>query len=576
MPNEAQRHSRYHCSGKRPPYLKKVMAQFAKAVRGKGYVPNKGVAQSVCAKGDREYDNVNRANELVSFLKNTGILIESPVLGDDRLFYDATRAVEVMYCCNQAREPGPAEADAVRLERIKVQFGTAEAVVVDSVEEVHQPDKTSGLGQAPTTQAVQAPAAPSNPNPLVTHVLYLTPLEKEVWMALFNEAEEAPDGVQSRMPWEPCSDRCQWVRQLLSCGETEYVCIVQRFVLAKVLERIQVSGDKHAVFRFTRHPFAYHLVDIDTRQVLAIPGADLEASRAAQTEFEIPRGGYLNPALEAWAARKFGDKLNVIAWRNKVVGYRPGDKYKGWGILFRKGSHPGRPKLEEVETYMSIPGFEAYDFRAREDMPVVNPLPASSETVPAPAPVGMSVPADPPMSVTMPSPAPVEGVPDPVVAAQVAVTVIDGTPADDQIPVEVPSLFPPEHTTMPSHVVEDDVPPESPRPASPVIVQDDRTAPAPSAIPASIEAMGDDELEAKLAEWHRMHEIAQQELLRRRTDKIQRLSAEIADNQFKLTVVVSEAVELEQTAAIKRKQASELEGLLAKLRSDLAAVESKS
>lgn len=242
--------------------------------------------------------------------------------------------------------------------------------------------------------------------------------------------------------------------------------------------------------------------------------------------------------------------------------------------MFRKGAHQGRPKLGEVETYMSIPGFEAYDFRSREDMPVVNPPPAPSETVPAPAPAGMPVSADPPVSITLPSPAPVEAVPEPKVAAQVAVTVIDGTPADAPIPVEVPSLFPPEHTTMPSRVAEVDVPAEPGQ--APPVVQVDQAIPAPAAIPASIEAMGDDELETKLAEWRRMHEMAQQVLVRRRTEKVDRLKGEIADNQFKFSVVVSEAVELEQTAAIKRKQAAELEAVLTRLREELAAVESKS
>ncbi|MFA5184914.1 MAG: hypothetical protein WC551_00295 [Patescibacteria group bacterium] len=529
-----QRNSRYHCSGKQPPGLKAVFREFSKSVRGKGFFQEKKVAVDACARGFREYNNKNRANELVGFLRDAGVLI-SPSGGDDaRLFYDADRAILLLSCCDARCEPGPAGNVDLRISAIKQKYDPETPAEPDA--EVARPTLPSGG----VTGVREVSSGLLKTEARHTHVLYLTPCEDDVWTALCTEAEETPSGAQVTVPWEAGDVRCAWAKKSLSCSETEYVCVVQRLVEAKILEKLGKTADERAIFRFTRHPLAYHVEKITERSVLAVPEPELEAIRTAQTEFTIPQGAYFNPALDAWAESRFGDKLNISAWRSKIVGYRPGDRYKGWGIFFRKGAHIGRPRLDEVETYMSIPGFDAYDFRPKEVLAsgagsvFPSPLPLVQEET---GPEQLAEQADEP-------------------AASDSGTVSAVEPPPTTVSVAEPAIPPPAAV---------------PKIAESVVS---------SVVPADIGLMDDTELARSLAEWHRMMEdlpiainIAQAEKSRRREERSRSLSGELTQRQAERDAIEKEVAELERLLSEKRSQAEAKSAAIIQLQAELDSLE---
>ncbi len=526
-----QRNSRYHCSGKQPPGLKAVFREFSKSVRGKGFFQEKKVAVDACARGFREYDNKNRANELVGFLRDAGVLI-SPSGGDDaRLFYDADRATLLLSCCDARCEPGPAGNVDLRISAIKRKYDPEAPAEPDA--EAARPTLPSGG----VTGVREVSSGLLKTEARHTHVLYLTPCEDDVWTALCTEAEETPSGAQVTVPWEAGDVRCAWAKKSLSCSETEYVCVVQRLVEAKILEKHGKTADGRAIFRFTRHPLAYHVEKIAERSVLAVPELELEAIRKAQTEFTIPQGAYFNPALDAWAVSKFGDNLNVNAWRSKIVGYRPGDRYKGWGIFFRKGAHIGRPRLDEVETYMSIPGFDAYDFRPKEVL-----APGAGSVFPPPPPVVQD-------DVLGPGPS--------VGHEEETDSHLDQYPTMDEVlgisassPC-VPAVEPPPTTvSAPEPVV---LPPAAVPKIDESVVS--------SVVPADIGLMDDDKLRQSLSEWHRMLEslpvtinLAQAELAKRRDERFRQLATELALQKSSRIALTNEVSDLEATLTERRSQ----------------------
>lgn len=525
-----QRNSRYHCSGKRPPGLKAVFREFAKSVRGKGYFQEKKDAADACARGFREYDNKNRANELVGFLRDAGVLVSPSDKNDSRLFYDSDRAAVLLACCEAKSEPGPAENDELRIGRITRKFAPGTTAVPDA--EVARPTLPSGgvVGVSQVSSGLLKTEARH------THVLYLTPCEDDVWTALCTEAEETPSGARVTVPWEVGDDRNAWAQKSLSCSETEYVCVVQRLVEAKILSKLGRTEGNRVIFGFVRHPLAYHVEKIAERTVLAVPELELEAIRLTQTEFVIPQGAYFNPTLEAWAESKFGDKLNISAWRTKIVGYRQGDRYKGWGIFFRKGAHVGRPRLDEVETYMSIPGFDAYDFRPKEAFA----SDAGSVVPPPPLLAQEEVEPGLPAGQTEVSTAPDSGTAD----------VVEPPPTT----VSGPEPFVPPPAALPKI-------------AEPVVQP---------VVPVDIGSMDDAELARSLAEWHRMMEdlpiainIAQAEKARRREEKTKSLSDELALRRAERDAIEAEVAELERLLAEKRSQAEAKASEAARLQAEL-------
>lgn len=384
---KSPRHSRYHSSGNPPPYLDSVLKNLRKAANGQGHVNNRGTVRALAARANSEYGIRGRADDLVRFLLNSGVLIELP--DDGRLFVDAERMDHVLDCCDSGKEPSVADDPAHRVRAILKQAAEAARPVGSPA-----PDPAR-----PAEDAVLASPGPS-PSPTVgtvelTHVFYLTSEEEDVWNTLALLVEECADGLCLSLPLDDETRRA-WCAQHLKCGEAFFADVLRRLVLGDVMRPCSALAVGTCRWMLTRSPFSYHTVSIPSRPTRRVKQLDIDIARALEREF-IPRSDVaFGPAFKAFIQTRF-PQANVGTFYTKMVTYKPAYSDKYWGILYRH-EYPGG-----VRTLICVPGFEGLVLTTSSEAAGVQPSQSAPRPEAASAAPEARQPAAPPPE---PPPAP--------------------------------------------------------------------------------------------------------------------------------------------------------------------------
>jgi hypothetical protein len=416
----SQRFSRYHCTSNPPPYLECVLKQLRKASQGRGYIRNKTEARALAVKADKGYEKRGQADDLVRFLLNTGVLIESEE--SNSLYFDDERAGYVLECCDNATEPQIAANPAKRVSRILKRISESSSAEVE-------PEPTS-VKAAVAKDVAESKPATLRPPCLVelTHVMYLTPAEEDIWSTLALSVEELAGQLMLTLPYGDVAGRSAWVSKNLRYGEDAFVEIMERLEASGVVRpTVQMAGGL-CVWRLSAHPFSIHVVKIEGRGIRETRACDVDVARALETEFDARSANPLMPAFKAFIQARFPG-LNPGGLYTKMVGYNPKYTFQNWGVLYRHQRGDG-----STVTLPCIPGFESLALKARtqelesmpQDLPVIEVKGVSAEAVTGE------------QSTTMPSPPPdAEQISDkavPVVEFQAA-----AKPADEPPPLSEPS-----------------------------------------------------------------------------------------------------------------------------------------
>jgi hypothetical protein len=414
----SQRFSRYHCTSNPPPYLECVLKQLRKASQGRGSIRNKTEARALAVKADKGYEKRGQADDLVRFLLNTGILIETEEASV--LYFDDERALHVLECCDGAKEPQTAANPAKRVRSILKRISEAASVGAGSAS-TRATDEGVPASE-PQAQAPEQPAMPAAPQPPclveLTRVMYLTPDEEDVWSTLALSVVELAGQMMLTLPYGDAAGRSVWVANNLKCSEDAFVRIMERLEASGLLRpTVQMAGGL-CVWRLSAHPFSIHVVKITEREVRETRARDVAVVRALETEFDARSASPLMPAFKEFVRARFPE-LNPGGLYTKMVGYNPKYAFQNWGILFRHQQGEG-----SVVTLPCVPGFESLVMKARaeaaeavqDELPVIEVEVARAEAVAFE------------QTATMPSPPPDEPSPDCGSVPEVEMPVMESPP----------------------------------------------------------------------------------------------------------------------------------------------------
>jgi len=488
-----------------------VVKELEKRCRAAGSIKNKQLVRALAQKAHPHYQDKGKSDDLCRFLLNVGVLIEPT---DERcLYFDEERAVVIIECCEQGCEPEQASDPETRILEIKQRED-----VSDADEESAEPP----LSSAPTTQAGATPAGPPKPEQHVTHVVFLTPVEQDVWISICTMVTDDEGTFSFRAPNEPEALYREWASKNLGCSAEEYDAAFRSFVARGLLEEWRPDDEEdeedNDIYRLTRDPTKIHVVSISERPAKVVTRLDLDIVKALERDFRLEQGVAL-AKLVAQAVGGLVPEDKMSSCYTKMVGgpNTIDHKYSYWGIIFRQPSEG-----KDTETFVCIPGFERFTFELKDveqDLPLWDPTASVNDTA----------------STTMPSPKPAPWEIDEDQPSERRV-VITPPPANSIPALEAPSS-----------------------PATPASEDEQRRR--------RIEAMDDAELERKLDEWRRMLEtlplsiaLAEAEQRRRaRALERKRLAAQ-------LEALRADQERLEQEARSKAEEADRLASALESLK----------
>lgn len=322
----------FHCSSNQPPHLDLVVKQLEQATAGQGFLRRKQDIRGVAAKADPYYRDRGKADDLIVFLLDTGILLQLP--RDKCVYFDAERAAYILSCCRSKKRP--------------TRFADPTQRVFDILRAADNrprpgPDPAPAVPKAPA----KVPAAV-----VLSKVLYLTPPEEDVWNTLALLVEERPDGLRLSLPFGDGDARVAWVKEHLKCDLVFFSEMMLRLESAAVIKPLAdaPSGTRH--WRFVLHPFAYHVVRIKKRLVRQVREIDVKVAEALVSDFVPPQGPFM-PAFQAFIESRFPG-ANANTYYTKMVSYMPKYQDKYWGYVIRHKVPGGSVMLVSVRSFEAV------------------------------------------------------------------------------------------------------------------------------------------------------------------------------------------------------------------------------
>ena len=358
------RFSHFHC--KFPPHsLRGICANFRQPVRKKGFMTRSEV-QGAISRADKRYESDPQTiNGALNFLLSKKVLLRK----DDKLYFDQERSEYVLQCCKEGMEaqPSPADDDTRIQELIRDRGSLRSAPENDDAipPESHaepEPDAPEcaaapvvtddpGIGETASLPAEEAATTADHPP---THVLYLTPVEADIWDTVVLNARRTDKGAwRLRVPVSAEALYGEWASKTLACDEDEYFAVFQRFVEKGLLQRVgDTNGGSTYVLRGC--PADYHVVRVENRPPLEVSKVYLDIIGDIQSRaFTIPSDGELSPAFTEWVRSRFPSVTSKTTL-HKLRGYRSEDRDSAWGIFLH---------LTERDAWLvCLRGFEAYEF----------------------------------------------------------------------------------------------------------------------------------------------------------------------------------------------------------------------
>ena len=294
------------------------------------------------------------------------------ILKDGNKFYvDPERAKEVLFACqSKTALPGP-KAAPQRLAELKLLRKAAPTSPSQTDGQPSEPDidnnvdetlDASETSRSDEDETAAAPAAKEErPVVLLKHVLFLTPIEMDVWTtlcALARHAHEDELRVAISADQEEFFLECASTT-LGDCSPAVYAETITRFVGARLIREFGKVIEGKRAFRFLVNWEAFHCIAIDAREISFVEKAYLKL--IGEIEEDV-LGVHLVQGQAT--ARLMGHVKQNYPWLNaetarlKLSTYNKGNHATGWGILLR----------HEVSGRRLIcwSGFEQYLFREKK------------------------------------------------------------------------------------------------------------------------------------------------------------------------------------------------------------------
>lgn len=409
--------SRYNYRNNAPEHLNRILTTLEKnAIRRQPYYANSNEVRGCVQQAHHWYRDKGKADDVLRFLCNAAVLLKDE--SDGRLWFDAERAKAILEACATGKDPAEAKPAGMRIlqirstsaetpktsneTRIEARVETApfadeenrptlESIPTfeeTAVQESH--DRPAILPEPLPTKPPALETVPPPPRQPPTRVLYLTPVERDVWSSILVQVHWTAEG-ECRVPI-PREDRVvlDWKNPNLPCTNEEYLQAVQRFLAFGLLVRLGESGGGHDAYRFVGNPDDFHIVAIDRRERKELAAAYVRTIRAAELgKIQPAANGSISKPLEQWVDEhepELSGKSAVLM----LTGFRPESPYNGWGVFLHAPEH--NRWLRACE------GFERFEFAAVDVAPRrkhdSRSAPVAPPAAPEPIPAKTSAPTD--------------------------------------------------------------------------------------------------------------------------------------------------------------------------------------
>lgn len=365
-----------------PPSLERVIAELEKCptVKRSGFYLHSDFPALAEAADKVAYRGYPHMDGLRKFLVD-----QSVVLKNGKKFYvDFDRAYVVLNACRSHTKPVSPMPEADRLFVLKASFMLAPPAKTTHV--VNQPSgdvpvSIDGNGEVSVSSAivpvssspieVTVNAAECISEPVVAkqkehivpkYVLFLTPIEMDVWTTLCALARNALD-VEIRVAIEKDQDKFYLEcasKKLKDCTPEMYTETINRFIKARLVCEVGNVIEGKRAFKFLVEWKEFFCIEIKSRAISYVEKEYLSIIH----EIEQDAVGVLSgqektrTRLENWI-KKNHPLLNVDTVRLKVSQYYTENPSTGWGIFFRH-----EPTGRRLLCWTS---FEQYDFQEKKD-----------------------------------------------------------------------------------------------------------------------------------------------------------------------------------------------------------------
>ncbi|OGL99575.1 hypothetical protein A2318_04475 [Candidatus Uhrbacteria bacterium RIFOXYB2_FULL_45_11] len=360
-----------------PPALERVIDELERCgtVRSSGYYLFSEFSGLAEAADRAAYKPYPQMDSLRKFLTDHGVILRE----GNKCYVDSERAAVVIQACFKHEKPNAPQTARTRLSELKTlaKARTEKAVSKSKAVDISITDESKGSRKEPaspnTTLVIDPIKEPvvsivSSSEPVVVkqkptdlkYVLFLTPVEMDVWTTLCALARQALN-VETRVAITRDQDQFFFEcasKKLQDCTPEMYAATIDRFVKARLVSEVGNVIEGKRAFKFLVEWKEFFCVEIKRRTISYVEKEYLSIIN----EIEQDALGVLNNQdktrlrLETWIAHSHPG-LNVDTVRLKISQYNTDGPSSGWGIFFRHDP-TGRRLL-------CWPSFEQYDFREK-------------------------------------------------------------------------------------------------------------------------------------------------------------------------------------------------------------------
>ncbi len=399
-------HTKFDPVTKPPQALERVISEIEKCatVKNSGFFLPSGFDKLVESADKRFYQVYAHRAGLRKFLVGQRIVLKD----DGKFFVDSDRAAVVARACRErvvAASPIPVAQRLAQLKAAKVVSVSApprqEEVVAEKpvlptsvsvqartdVEATGEPEVTTPLpaileAAAPTVRAERTPVLPK-------YVLFLTPIEMDVWTTLCAPAKQVSE-TETRVAIEDDQEKffLECASRNLQCTPEKYTETINRFIQAQLIREVSkvISGKR--AFKFLVKWEEFHCVEIKKRSISYVDQEYLVLIREMEKDALgiLKTQKFSRTQFVVWMAKNY-PHINADTARLKLSQYYAERLSEGWGILFRH--EPTGLRL------LCWNSFEQYEFRAKADLLSQNKeavVQTSSQEVPTTTSPAMTVP----------------------------------------------------------------------------------------------------------------------------------------------------------------------------------------
>lgn len=360
-----------------PPALERVMDELERCgtVRSSGYYLFSEFSGLAEAADRATYKPYPQMDGLRKFLMDHSVVLRE----GNKCYVDFERAAVVIQACSEHANISAPQPTRTRLSELKAlaRVRGEKAFSKPETDSVLRIDKNEGSRKEPTSsntalviEPIKKPAViivpPSEPvvvkqKPIdLKYVLFLTPVEMDVWTTLCALARQALN-AETRVAITRDQDQFFFEcasKKLQDCTSEMYAATIDRFIKAHLVSEVGNVIEGKRAFKFLVEWKEFFCVEIKRRAISYVEKEYLSIIN----EIEQDALGVLNNQdktrlrLETWIAHSHPG-LNVDTVRLKISQYNTDGPSSGWGIFFRH--EPTGRRL------LCWPSFEQYDFREK-------------------------------------------------------------------------------------------------------------------------------------------------------------------------------------------------------------------